>query len=115
MAINERTALRAGVRDWIIQRTTAVIMLLYVVVLAVFILKNMPVDFLSWKTLYSYSWMKVFSIIFIVSACYHGWVGIWTILTDYVNCFYLRSLLIVLFFLALVSYVIWTIQILWGV
>jgi succinate dehydrogenase / fumarate reductase membrane anchor subunit len=48
------------------------------------------------------------------SLALHAWVGLWTVLTDYVKPLILRYLLQAIILLALFVYVVWGIFILWG-
>jgi succinate dehydrogenase / fumarate reductase, membrane anchor subunit len=104
-----------GIRDWVIQRVSAVVMLLYIAMLVVVIALHSPLDFATWQALFSTAWLKVFSILFMLSLCYHAWIGLWTIYTDYVNCFCGRSFLNIVTILALIGYFIGFVQIVWGV
>lgn len=115
MAVNERTVFRAGVRDWIIQRASAVIMIAFVFVMVAWLSLHQEVNFEVWSALFQNPAMKVFTAIFMLSLCLHAWVGVWTVLTDYVPIFALRMILFLSVQLALLAYFFWTIQIVWGV
>jgi succinate dehydrogenase / fumarate reductase, membrane anchor subunit len=43
----------SGVRDWLLQRVTAVILLVYLVVLASFFAGGEAISYISWKQLFS--------------------------------------------------------------
>lgn len=112
---NSRIAYRAGVRDWLVQRTSAVLLLIYIVILAVLIAKQPQLNFLTWQQIFVPTWFKIASLVAMLSVCLHAWVGIWTIFTDYVNCSKVRFLLMFASVIALLAYFVWFIQILWGV
>lgn len=112
---NSRIAYRAGVRDWLVQRISAVLLLIYIVLLAVLIAKQPELNFQSWQQIYAPTWFKIASLIAMLSICLHAWVGMWTIFTDYVNKGFIRFILMLASALALLSYFVWFIQILWGV
>jgi succinate dehydrogenase / fumarate reductase membrane anchor subunit len=103
-----------GLRDWIIQRVTAVILALYVIVLLGFFIKHPGLNFETWRALFACSFMKTFSFLALLSLVFHSWVGVWTILTDYIKSFILRFILETLLVLALLSFLAWGIKILWG-
>jgi succinate dehydrogenase / fumarate reductase, membrane anchor subunit len=101
-----------GLRDWLVQRITAVIMALYtLIMLAVFFNKSFNYD--SWKALFAQGWMRVATLLFAVSLAWHAWVGMRDILMDYVKPDGLRLALRLGTLLLLAAYVGWTIQILW--
>jgi succinate dehydrogenase / fumarate reductase membrane anchor subunit len=53
-------------------------------------------------------------MLFLLSLFYHAWIGVRDIVMDYVKPAGIRLLIHVLVILALVLYVIWSVQILWG-
>ena len=74
-----------GLRDWIGQRASAVIMALYTVLLLVTLLVKAPKSYFDWFALLSPSWMKVATLLFIAALLYHAWVGMRDIWMDYVK------------------------------
>ncbi len=106
---------RQGLRDWVVQRITAVIMAIYSVGLFGFILCNPGMDYITWHALFLQTGMKIATLLFIASVLFHAWVGIWTILTDYVKIFVLRFVFHVFVLLALAACFFWALLILWGV
>ncbi|RDI42727.1 succinate dehydrogenase, hydrophobic membrane anchor protein [Aquicella lusitana] len=104
-----------GLRDWAIQRASAILMAIYSIGLVAYLLCNPGLSFAEWHTLFSHTWMKVATILFLVSILFHAWVGMWTIFTDYVHSFPLRTILHALVLLLLAACFIWGILILWSV
>lgn len=112
---------RSGLYDWMIQRVSAVVMAAYTIFLAAFILLTPELNFEIWKELYSTLWMRVFSLITLLSIAAHAWIGLWAVLTDYLTnrlmgnkATVLRVLLQMVLGLVTVTYVVWGIEILWG-
>ena len=110
-----------GLRDWLIQRITAVIAGLYFLFLLVWLLCHGHVNYTAWSGLFDHTWMRVFTLLALLSVVCHAWTGIWTITTDYITermqgprALYVRLTLQILFFLLLVVYLVWGIQIIWG-
>ena len=112
---NTRNIGRFGVRDWLVQRVTAVILALYLVVLVLLMASHCPLDFQTWQAIFEPLWFKVFSLLFLLSMLMHAWVGMWTVLTDYVKPWQLRLLLMLVFILMLTGCFFWGLQIFWGV
>lgn len=103
-----------GLRDWLVQRITAVVMALYSVALAAWLLLQPYVNYNTWTAMFSSQWMRTFTLLFLMSLFYHAWIGVRDIVMDYVKPAGIRLLIHVLVILALLVYTIWSVQILWG-
>lgn len=110
---------RSGLSDWLMQRVSAVILLAYFLFLGGVLLYG--VDYLSWKALFSQTWVKIFSLMALLSLGAHAWVGLWSVITDYFTermmgqaGNILRLVLQMACGLTMFIYVVWGIQILWG-
>jgi succinate dehydrogenase / fumarate reductase, membrane anchor subunit len=103
-----------GLRDWLAQRVTAVVMVVYSVIFVVMLLKLPQFDFPSWKAMWSSPWMRYASLLFLLSLFVHAWIGMRNIFMDYIKNTAVRLTLYVLVILALVAYGAWAVQILWG-
>ena len=104
-----------GLRDWLIQRVSAVVMALYTVLFVLILVFAPPRHYVAWKALFANQAMKLATFLFLVSVFAHAWVGMRDILMDYVKPTGLRLSLQVLVILALVAYAGWALQILWSV
>ena len=102
-----------GLRDWLAQRISAVVMAIYMVFLVGFVVAHRPVQYGDWKGLFDQVWMRVFSLGFVISLCIHAWVGTRNIVMDYVRATGLRLLLHVVAIVALLIDFLWAVQILW--
>jgi succinate dehydrogenase / fumarate reductase membrane anchor subunit len=103
-----------GLRDWLAQRISAVILAIYMVFLVGFVVAHRPLQYGDWKELFDQVWMRIFSLGFVVSLCIHAWVGMRNIVMDYVRATGLRLLLHVSVIVALLIYFLWAVQILWS-
>lgn len=115
MKMNTRTVSRDGVRDWVLQRVSAVILVVYLAIFGVLLIKHAPLNLTEWQAIFSPTWFKIISLIAFLSIVVHAWVGVWTIFTDYVHPWKLRFSLMSIVMLLLIAYFVWFIQILWGV
>ena len=103
-----------GLRDWIAQRATAIIMALFtVVVLAQVLLTSGPIGYDRWAGIFSAQWMKVLTFVVIVALLYHVWIGMRDVLMDYVKPVVLRLVLQIFSIAWLVGCAGWAIQVLW--
>lgn len=103
-----------GVRDWLAQRVTAVVMALYSVFMVAYLLLQPTVDFNVWQGLFHSLPVRLASLLFALSLFLHAWVGMRDIFMDYVHHTVVRLALHVAVILALVAYTAWAVQILWG-
>jgi succinate dehydrogenase / fumarate reductase membrane anchor subunit len=119
MAVNfgaKRTVVGAhyGLRDWLAQRVTAVLMALFtLLVLAQVIFSKGPIGYDKWAGIFAAQWMKALTFAVIVAMLYHAWVGIRDIWMDYVKPVSVRLSLQVFSIVWLVACAGWAIQVLW--
>jgi succinate dehydrogenase / fumarate reductase membrane anchor subunit len=107
------TGAHYGLRDWLAQRITAVIMAAYTVILLVVLVGGAPIAYPVWKDLFTQGWMRVATLLFAASFAWHAWVGVRDILMDYVKPVGVRLSLQIVVLLTIAAYLAWTIQILW--
>lgn len=114
--VTRRQAIGAhyGLTDWLIQRLTAVIMVVYTVLVLGIALWNGGIDYSLWRELFAHAGFKLASFLFMVALLYHAWIGMRDIFMDYIKPVGIRLLLETVCVVALVAYLGWTIQILWG-
>jgi len=108
------TGAHYGLRDWLIQRITAALMAAYSVALAAYLLLQPHLNYDIWTGLLSGQPMRTFTLLFLLSVFYHAWIGIRDIVMDYVKPASVRLAIHVLVILVLILYIIWSVQILWG-
>ena len=85
---------RSGLKDWFIQRVSAVIILLYAAfIITVVLCLSEGNAYHAWFDIFQNTWVKVFTILAFVALIMHAWIGMWTIFTDYVKCAYFRATL----------------------
>ena len=107
------TGAHYGLRDWLMQRVTAVVMALYALAMAGWLLHS-GLNYDAWTALFSSSVVRTFSLLFLLAVYSHVWVGVRNIVMDYVKPAGLRLVIYVVVILALLLYMIWSVQILWG-
>jgi succinate dehydrogenase / fumarate reductase membrane anchor subunit len=103
-----------GWRGWLLQRVTAVVMLVYSLFFLAVLISLPQLDYDRWRALWQLSIMRYATILFVLSALLHAWVGVRNIFMDYVKDTGLRLVLYVLVIIALIAYGVWAWQILWG-
>ncbi|MFT7300049.1 MAG: succinate dehydrogenase / fumarate reductase membrane anchor subunit [Porticoccus sp.] len=113
---------RSGLSDWILQRATAVVMTVYTVFITFYLLTNPGMDYGQWLALNSHICMKILNVFTVVSIAIHAWIGLWAVLTDYVTFRLLgpkATPLRIFFQLGMITinlvYLIWALDIVWGI
>jgi succinate dehydrogenase / fumarate reductase membrane anchor subunit len=104
-----------GMRTWILQRLTAVYMLLYLLVFAGFVFRHPIHDFTDWQTLFTAPTTNIATLLFFYALLFHAWVGIRDILIDYVHVSNIRFFLWILINLGIIAMAIWISMILYSV
>jgi len=108
------TGAHYGLKDWLAQRITALVMAVYVVVVAGMLLVCPVQGHERWRALFDHQTMRVATLIFFLSLFWHAWVGMRDILMDYAKHTGVRLGLEVIVVLVLVAYALWAVEILWS-
>jgi succinate dehydrogenase / fumarate reductase membrane anchor subunit len=103
-----------GLRDWIAQRVTAVIMAVYTALILSVVAGLPQMDYWQWKVLWQTPLVRYATVLFIASLLLHAWIGVRNIFMDYIKDAALRLALYVLVIGALLWYAAWLVRILWG-
>jgi succinate dehydrogenase / fumarate reductase membrane anchor subunit len=74
-----------GLRDWLAQRVTAIVMAIYTVILLVMFFGGKNFSYEGWAGMFSHQWFKIATFVVFLSLLYHAWVGVRNILMDYVT------------------------------
>jgi succinate dehydrogenase / fumarate reductase membrane anchor subunit len=104
-----------GLRDWLWQRFSAIVLGIYFFVLMGFFVMHPHLHFATLKNYFSTLWVQIFTLLALLSLFLHAWVGMWTVITDYIKPAVIRFVAQALVILALVIYFFWGIEILWRV
>lgn len=102
-----------GLRDWLVQRFSSLIIGCYFAVLLSFFFLHPHLNFDILRNFFFTTWVQIFTIIALLSLFVHAWVGIWTVITDYIRSFALQFTVQVLVIITLFVYLFWGTSILW--
>lgn len=103
-----------GLRDWLAQRVTALLMALFtVLVILQVVLTTGSISYDTWSGIFSTQWMKSLTFAVIISLAYHAWVGMRDIWMDYVQAVAIRLVLQIFTLVWLVACAGWAIQVIW--
>ena len=103
-----------GLKDWLVQRVSALVMALYSVGFVALLAICPPQDFAQWRALFANQAMRVATAVFFLSLFWHSWVGMRDILMDYAKPTSVRLALEIAVVLVLIGYAVWAALILWS-
>lgn len=105
----------SGLLDWLVQRITSLILASYVMFFMAYFLIKPEITYQQWESLFSHTSIKVATLVTLLALVLHAWIGVWTILTDYIKPYGLRLFIEILAVIALISYVVWGVILVWSV
>ena len=122
MLIQLLTRQYPGMRLWLSQRLTAVVMAVYIILLVVLLLIIQPFahaslqqNYVAWVEFVSPIWFRLATLLFFMSLFMHAWLGVADVLKDYVFNKTLRAYMQLAVDIVLVGYLFWLVYILWNI
>ena len=103
-----------GLGNWLLQRTTALVMAVYTLLAGGYVLVRAPASYADWKALFGAGFFRLATMLFLVALLYHAWIGVRDILIDYVKPMGVRLALQFIVATVLVFYFIWAAALFWG-
>lgn len=103
-----------GLKDWLLQRVSAVYLLGYALFLIGYTALHSPFDYAQWSLLFHCQIVKIATVLALLMFLVHAWIGIWTVTTDYLRHTGLRLSIQTLVALFLSAQFIWGLMIVWG-
>ena len=104
-----------GLKDWLAQRITAVILASYSIILPITFLVSGNNGFLRWSMIFEVFWVKIATLLATVAICYHAWVGVRDIWMDYIKPVSVRLALQIFTIVWLLICGIWVFEIMWKI
>ena len=105
---------RSGLYDWMMQRISALVLSVYSIFIIGYLLLNPDLTYEQWSGLFETTSMRIFSLLALLSVGIHSWIGLWSVSTDYIKATGVRFFFQSLCGLVMSIYVVWGIQVLWG-
>lgn len=96
-----------GMRAWLLQRLSALYMLLFGISFALYLSRITPLTFEKWHDLFRLPSVVIATLLFFAALLFHAWVGIRDIMVDYIHDTVIRFTLWVLVTLFLTSMGMW--------
>lgn len=112
MAVRIAVGAGYGLRDWIVQRATALVMALAGLVLFAVLIRHWPDDYESWRRMFAPGWVRGAVFLFVAALAWHGFIGVREICMDYIKHDGLRLLKLIGAAAWFIFCLIWAAQIL---
>lgn len=103
-----------GMRLWLMQRFTAILMALFFVLLVVRVFVEAPQSHADWLQFNQPLWWRVISWLFWIALFFHAWLGVHDVFKDYVPKYWLRALLTKALHVLLWLYFFWVSYLFFG-
>lgn len=104
-----------GLKAWLIQRLSAVYMVLYFLYFGFHMLTSPPRAYLEWKSFIAAPAMSVATLLLFGLLLLHAWVGMRDVVMDYVHSYTTRLAVLVVIAVVLLSMGVWVLQVFAGV
>ncbi len=101
-----------GLRPWLIQRVTAVVIAVYLLYVVVSLLFAGPADYLAWRGWLHAPLNSLLMGLFILSILFHAWIGMRDVVLDYVNNVMLRLFVFSVIVVVLLTSGLWALRVL---
>jgi succinate dehydrogenase / fumarate reductase membrane anchor subunit len=103
-----------GLKDWLIQRVTAVYFAVYSLFVFGYLLTHPHLSYEHWHALFQCVYFQFATVIALLALSLHAWIGLWTVTTDYLKCTAIRLSVQMLVALWLLVQFLWGLIIVWG-
>ena len=102
-----------GMRDWLAQRVTALLMALFTLLVLLRLLLPGELGYEHWAGIFAPLWMKSLTFVVVLALAWHAWVGVRDVLMDYVHATGVRLLAQLFAIVWLLACAGWALQVLW--
>lgn len=102
----------SALRAWMVQRFTAVYMLLFVVFMLLHFVFDRPHSYVDWLHWINAPFVLIAAALFFVALLLHAWVGLRDVMMDYVRALPVRVALLASLAFLLIGLGLWVMQIL---
>lgn len=102
-----------GMRDWLAQRVTALLMALFTLLVLLRLLMPGELGYEHWAGIFAPTWMKALTFVVVLALAWHAWVGVRDVLMDYVHATGVRLLAQLFAIVWLLACAGWALQVLW--
>jgi len=102
-----------GLRAWLVQRVSAVYMLLFIIFFLIRFVVDPPRSYVAWQSWVMSSSMGIATGVFFAALLAHVWIGVRDVIMDYVRPVALRVGMLTLLGFGVTATGLWVAQIFW--
>jgi len=102
-----------GLPAWLVQRVSAVYMLLFIVFILAHFIVDPPLSYAAWHGWVMSSSVSMATAVFFAALLAHAWVGVRDVIMDYVHPVAFRVWALALLGIGLTAMGVWVMRILW--
>lgn len=102
-----------GLRAWLVQRVSAVYMLLFIVYFLIRLVTDPPRSYSEWHGWMMHSSVSIATGVFFAALLAHVWIGVRDVIMDYIHPVALRVSVLTLLGFGLMAMGLWVAQIFW--
>ncbi|HHL2490406.1 TPA: succinate dehydrogenase membrane anchor subunit [Yersinia enterocolitica] len=114
MVSNASALGRNGVHDWLLLRSSAIVITLYILYILGFVVIVPDITYEIWRGFFASHITKVFTLLTLLSILAHAWIGLWQVLTDYIKPLAVRLVLQLAVVITLLVYLLYGTIVVWG-
>ena len=107
-----KTVVITGLRAWLVQRVSAVYMLLFIIYLLAHFVIDPPRSYVAWRGWVMSDGVSIAAAVFFAALLMHAWIGLRDVTLDYVHPAPLRLLVLAVLGSGLVAIAAWVVRIL---
>ncbi len=104
-----------GMRQWLTQRLSALVLGGYILLFIGLIMLKQPTDFAKWVYFFQPVWWRILTFIFFANLLMHAWLGVGNVLKDYIFNLQLRIYVQMIVEVAIAIELVWMVKILWQI
>jgi len=105
------SARAGGIRPWVVQRLSAVFMVLSLIVFCFILMFGGLNGYVEWQVLFSLTWWNTVVILFWLALFTHAWIGVRDVIMDYFSHDGVRFSVLAIFGFYLIAMTVWMMKI----
>lgn len=114
MRMRLTSSTHTGLSEWLLQRTSAIYLGLFIIYVAIRLIFWPINDFEGWRSWFDSPMVRISWLLAFASLLVHAWIGIRSVFLDYLKPFQLRFIISMVFATGLIACGLWVIDILYG-
>lgn len=106
---------RRGLREWLVQRLTALYMAAFAAFAIMYFSFSPPQSFVQWQNWFASGPVRAGVALFFLSILVHAWIGVRSVFLDYLKPLWVRFVASLVMTVAFIALGLWLVELLVGV